>query len=314
MFDVGRDKTSTEDENREDVMAIKIRCPCGKVYRASSQLAGKKVRCRTCGAVLPIPLSGPPPRSERDVDQEWKYRYDFQTIRERSIWGAIALSISLLLIVQSCFFRSTPVEAQRFRPIRSASDTSSQTLYLATDHLTGEFDKYNVIEVPFEKLQPVSNLSHFLKVDATINGNTKTIHQQAPKDWPDSILNERNITGLELRANPKVMFPLKGDLFRDFKVPLRETVQVRLDVDVEYPASGGVRKYSIRRENVSETIPINFVSRLEADTILATRGARGKWTAGWICFAISIVFVGCSVVYPVLRWRLYLARRDERNE
>lgn len=37
---------------------IPISCPCGERYSVSDELAGKRVRCRECRAVLPVPVRG----------------------------------------------------------------------------------------------------------------------------------------------------------------------------------------------------------------------------------------------------------------
>ncbi len=38
-------------------MAIPVTCTCGQAYRLSDELAGKRVRCKRCSAVLAVPAS-----------------------------------------------------------------------------------------------------------------------------------------------------------------------------------------------------------------------------------------------------------------
>ena len=56
-------------------MAIRVTCPnesCGKTYNVKDELAGKKVRCASCGAVMAVPqaaqgldeTTAPPPQEE----------------------------------------------------------------------------------------------------------------------------------------------------------------------------------------------------------------------------------------------------------
>lgn len=35
-------------------MPIRVRCTCGKEYSVKDELAGKKLRCKTCGTVVPV--------------------------------------------------------------------------------------------------------------------------------------------------------------------------------------------------------------------------------------------------------------------
>ncbi len=42
-------------------MPIAASCTCGKSFRAKDELAGKKVRCPSCSAVIEIPKPAPPP-------------------------------------------------------------------------------------------------------------------------------------------------------------------------------------------------------------------------------------------------------------
>lgn len=42
-------------------MAIRVQCPdCEAVYQLKDELAGKSVRCKSCGAIVPVRASGPP--------------------------------------------------------------------------------------------------------------------------------------------------------------------------------------------------------------------------------------------------------------
>src|SRR5262249_18516041 len=62
-------------------MPIKLSCDCGKKLQVKDDLAGKKVKCPGCGAVVPVPaavaeapppapkpkMKAPPPREEEEV-------------------------------------------------------------------------------------------------------------------------------------------------------------------------------------------------------------------------------------------------------
>src|SRR5436309_15044575 len=40
-------------------MSIKVGCiSCGKIYQVDDRFAGKKAKCKTCGAVLEVPIPG----------------------------------------------------------------------------------------------------------------------------------------------------------------------------------------------------------------------------------------------------------------
>ena len=36
-------------------MPIKFKCPCGRAYQVADEHAGKRVKCRACGAMIPVP-------------------------------------------------------------------------------------------------------------------------------------------------------------------------------------------------------------------------------------------------------------------
>jgi hypothetical protein len=41
-------------------MAILVRCGCGAAYNAADDLAGRKIRCKHCQSILPVPAPGQP--------------------------------------------------------------------------------------------------------------------------------------------------------------------------------------------------------------------------------------------------------------
>jgi predicted Zn finger-like uncharacterized protein len=49
-------------------MSIQAQCPCGKSYHVKDELAGRKVRCAKCGAVIAVPV--PEPASDGEVDDQ----------------------------------------------------------------------------------------------------------------------------------------------------------------------------------------------------------------------------------------------------
>jgi len=38
-----------------------VECSCGRKYRVPAEVAGKKVRCKECGAAMDVPAASPPP-------------------------------------------------------------------------------------------------------------------------------------------------------------------------------------------------------------------------------------------------------------
>src|SRR5262245_20938896 len=55
---------------QERPMPIPLTCDCGKSLRAPDGLAGKKVRCPACNAVLPVPLPAKKKRQDEEIDEE----------------------------------------------------------------------------------------------------------------------------------------------------------------------------------------------------------------------------------------------------
>ncbi len=38
-------------------MSLSVRCDCGKTCKVPDTAAGKKIRCKECGASIPVPLN-----------------------------------------------------------------------------------------------------------------------------------------------------------------------------------------------------------------------------------------------------------------
>ena len=38
-------------------MRLSVRCDCGKTYKVPDTAAGRKVRCKECGASIPVPMN-----------------------------------------------------------------------------------------------------------------------------------------------------------------------------------------------------------------------------------------------------------------
>jgi hypothetical protein len=51
-------------------MAIEVTCQCGRVLKAPEQFAGRRGRCKGCGATLSIPKPGPAP-APAPVEEDW---------------------------------------------------------------------------------------------------------------------------------------------------------------------------------------------------------------------------------------------------
>jgi hypothetical protein len=50
-------------------MSLSVSCECGKTYKVADTAAGKKIRCKECGAAIPVPKSRRVPKAQKGDEE-----------------------------------------------------------------------------------------------------------------------------------------------------------------------------------------------------------------------------------------------------
>src|SRR5438552_586269 len=80
-------------------MSISVRCAaCNKLYKVDDALAGRKVRCKACGAALAIPAAAPNPAAAMTNVSDYAVGRAYGTATGVLFWMTVLLSIGPALL------------------------------------------------------------------------------------------------------------------------------------------------------------------------------------------------------------------------
>src|SRR5262245_31163249 len=118
-----------DSSSRITFMSILLSCPCGKKLRVKDELAGKKVKCPGCAAILPVPgpvVETPAPPEEEPEETEARPRAKKepdppQEEEQGNFWVAPhALGGEIIALSETAFYLADLNDQKEFKSAKKA--------------------------------------------------------------------------------------------------------------------------------------------------------------------------------------------------